>query len=243
MGSHRQCRLPFRFDPERLQRDLRSALRAEWVPHFVTSNYEGEWSAIALRSADGELGHAYSKPELPAAAYRDTWVMQSCAYFGEVLARLECCVGSVRLLRLGAGSVIKEHTDNDLGYDGGTVRLHVPIATLPEVEFHVEDERVVMQTGECWYVDTSLPHRVANRSPKDRIHLVFDCELNSWLRERLEQAGLEERPKDPSERRGVRRVDEEKVLEQLRAMGTAVGECLAQELAAERERRLGQGGV
>jgi len=46
----------------------------------------------------------------------------------------------------------------------------------------VAGERVILREGECWYVNTSLPHRVANLGQTDRIHLVIDCEVNGWLR-------------------------------------------------------------
>jgi quercetin dioxygenase-like cupin family protein len=229
-GSYRSCRLPLRFDPVQLHDDLLHAVAAGWTPHFVPGNYAGDWSGIALRSVDGVMGHAHSRPDVPSEAYRPTPALQACSYLGHVLGQFQCRVGSARLLQLGPGSVIKEHTDHDLGYASGTLRLHVPIQTRPEVEFYVEGERVVMREGECWYVDTSLRHRVTNLSPESRVHLVFDCELNDWLREQLMQAGFEPRRPGPLEQRGVRVEDVDVVAARLRAMGNAVGERLANEL-------------
>ena len=40
------------------------------------------------------------------------------------------------------------------------------------MEFYVDDRRVIMEAGECWYLDLSRPHRVHNRGTTDRIHLV-----------------------------------------------------------------------
>ena len=42
-----------------------------------------------------------------------------------------------------------------------------------------------MAEGECWYLNFSLPHKVANNGDKDRIHLVVDCMLNHWLQTQL----------------------------------------------------------
>jgi hypothetical protein len=81
------------------------------------------------------------------------------------------------------GSVIKEHRDHELGFDDGEVRLHIPVITNPQVEFMLNQVRVVMNEGECWYLNVNQPHRVANHGMVDRIHLVIDCVVNDWLRE------------------------------------------------------------
>lgn len=108
--------------------------------------------------------------------------MLSCSHLAAAVRVLRCPLKSVRLLKLTAGSHIREHRDDDLGWEAGEIRLHVPIITDPGVEFFLNGQRVVMQEGECWYLDLSLPHRVQNRSSVDRIHLVIDCLLNDWLR-------------------------------------------------------------
>ena len=97
----------------------------------------------------------------------------------------------MRLLRLQAGSSIAEHRDYRLGYEDGEVRLHVPVVTDVGVAFFLAGVRVPMAAGECWYLNVNLPHRVENRSPIDRIHLVIDCVVNEWLAQifRLESHG------------------------------------------------------
>jgi hypothetical protein len=98
---------------------------------------------------------------------------------------LDCPLTAVRLLGLGPGAAILEHSDYKLGYDDGAVRLHVPIVTAPEVEFFLDGVPVVMGPGECWYLNLNLPHRAANHSLRRRIHLVVDCILNDGLRARF----------------------------------------------------------
>ena len=87
----------------------------------------------------------------------------------------------MRLLRLKAGSHIREHRDYRLGYEDGEVRLHIPVVTNPDVAFFLAGERVIMAAGECWYLNVNLPHRVDNYSTTDRTHLVVDCVVNEWL--------------------------------------------------------------
>ena len=65
------------------------------------------------------------------------------------------------------------------------MRLHIPVITNPEMEFVLNLVRVVMNEGECWYLNVNQPHRVANRGATDRIHLVIDCVVNNWLRDQL----------------------------------------------------------
>lgn len=229
---HRFCKLPLHFDAERLRADLDTAMNQEWTLHFVPRNYDGEWSAIPLKSVGGAADHVYSDPSADPGDFRPTPVLDRCPYFQEALASFQCEVTSARLLKLTAGSVIKEHVDHDLSVDAGTVRLHIPITTHPEVEFYVEQERAVMEPGSCWYLDATLPHRVNNPSPVDRIHIVFDCILNDWLRERLDEGGFIPREKTELEKRGIREDDLPRVIAALRQMGNDTGDRMAEELEA-----------
>ena len=175
-------KLPFGLDIARLKADLGRILTADFVPHFNTAYYQGEWSAVALRSIGGDAGQIYPNPTAKDA-YADTPLLARCPYIREVLAWLRCPQQAVRLLRLKAGSLIKEHRDHELGFEDGEVRLHIPIRTNPEVEFVLNQIRVIMNEGECWYLNFNEPHRVTNRGAADRIHLVVDCVVNDWLRD------------------------------------------------------------
>lgn len=232
---HRFCRLPLAFDPNRLHAELKHVAHARWTAHYAPSNYEGDWSVIALRGLGDHIEQAYVDPIASAAAYRDTPALRACAYLQQVLSAFHCPIASARLLKLSMGSRVREHVDHDLGVGSGWARLHIPLVTHPLVEFYVQDERVIMGEGECWYIDASLPHRLANRSPIDRVHLVFDCLVNDWLRGQLRAGGYVARAPDYFEARGVAQRDAEKVIEALRAMGSEIGAQLAAEL--ERNRR------
>jgi aspartyl/asparaginyl beta-hydroxylase len=180
-------KLPLSFDPAGLRADLDRIDPAVWLTHFNTGYFEGAWTGVALRAAHGNTQTLYADP---AAQYSNTAVLLGCPHISEAIGMLQCPLKSVRLLKLTAGSHIREHRDDDLGWDAGEIRLHVPIITDPGVEFFLTGKRVVMQEGECWYLDLSLPHRVQNRSQIDRVHLVIDCLLNDWLRATIE-AGQE----------------------------------------------------
>jgi quercetin dioxygenase-like cupin family protein len=170
---------PFHFDAVRLQADFARLIEGDWVPHFNRAYYEGDWSAVPLRSIGGLTGKIY--PDPTREDYLPTEILARSPYFEEVLARFKCPMLSARLLRLKAGSRIKEHTDLKLGFEDGEVRIHVSIHTNPDVEFYVRRERVILGEGECWYINTNLPHAVANLGASDRIHLVMDCQVNDWL--------------------------------------------------------------
>jgi Aspartyl/Asparaginyl beta-hydroxylase len=177
-----RLRLPFDFDPALLARDLESAVTAGWRRHFIRQNYAGEWDIIALRAPMGArhpVQQIYANPFVED--YVDTEVLARCPYFGDILRRFSCPLRSARLMRLGPGSVIKEHTDELVGIEDGTVRLHIPIVTNDAVDFRLNGARLTMKPGETWYVAVAGPHSVANRGATERVHLVIDAVLDAWL--------------------------------------------------------------
>ena len=178
-----RLQLPLSFDPVLLRRDLDALSATPWTAHYVQQNYEGDWSVIPLRCAAGEthpIRMIYSDPT--ATQFVDTPMLADCPYFQDVIAAFACEVRSVRLMRLTPGSIIKEHTDLDMGVESGSVRIHVPVTTNPDVEFRLNGSRVEMAAGQAWYLRLSDPHAVANRGASDRVHLVLDLVADDWLR-------------------------------------------------------------
>ncbi len=177
-----RLQLPLHFDPVLLRQDLEALAATPWTAHFVRQNYEGDWSVIPLRCMAGEkhpVRMIYSDPV--ATDFVDTPFLEACPYFREVIATFDCPVRSVRLMRLTPGSVIKEHTDLDMGVESGSVRIHIPVTTNPDVEFLLNRRRVEMREGQVWYLRLGDPHAVANRGASDRVHLVLDLFANDWL--------------------------------------------------------------
>jgi len=184
-------KLPFSFDPSSLQADLAQIHADEWFTHFNKGYFEGHWSGVVLRSADGRANHLY--PDAHAKApFVDTPILARCSNLRQVLTSFECPLRSVRFLRLSSGSTIKEHRDFDLGFEEKQLRIHIPVCTNADVDFFLDGHPIEMKEGECWYLDLSLPHWVKNRGASDRIHLVIDCELNDWLGEITQIAELKQ---------------------------------------------------
>jgi len=177
-----RLRLPFTFDPDLLARDLRGLGAVGWTRHFVQQNYDGDWSVIPLRGPAGAkhpVTMIYSDPT--CSDFADTPMLAACPYFRQVLDTFQAPLGVVRLMRLTPDSVIKEHTDMDLSFEDGTVRIHVPVVTNAGVEFYLNRSRVVLDAGSAWYLRLSDPHSVANRGTADRVHMVIDAEVNRWV--------------------------------------------------------------
>jgi hypothetical protein len=179
-----RLRLPLMFDPELLARDLKALGAVAWIKHFVAQNYEGDWSVIPLRGKAGATHPVmmiYSDPG--CREFADTPMLEACPYYRHVLASFAAPLQAVRLMRLAPGSVIKEHADNDLSFEAGTVRLHVPVMTNPQVAFYLNRRRVVLEAGSCWYLRLADPHSVVNAGETDRVHMVIDATVNGWIEE------------------------------------------------------------
>jgi Aspartyl/Asparaginyl beta-hydroxylase len=184
-----RLRLPLGFEPARLAADLAAVETAGWTEHFVKQNYDGDWSAIALRAPRGEthpVRMIYSDPS--CTDFVDTPLLAFAGYFRQVLAAFECPLMSVRLMRLAPGWVIKEHRDHDLAFEEGKVRIHVPVVTNQAVDFRLNGTRCLMPAGSSWYLRLSDPHSVANRGTTDRVHLVIDAAVNGWVARLFERA-------------------------------------------------------
>ena len=119
----------------------------------------------------------------------DTPLLKGAAYLSEVVDtfREHTDVTLVRLLRLEAGAVVKEHTDPALGLEQerSVIRLTIPVFGGEQVEFYLNDSLVPMQPGECWYLRLSDPHRIVNAGPTERINMTIDMIPNEWVRSLL----------------------------------------------------------
>lgn len=172
-------KLPFHFSEEKLLIDLEICKKYNFTSHFNKNDYSGDWTSIALRSQNGEMNNIFALPH-SEEKYKDTELIQNCIYFKEIINSFKCEKESIRLLNLKPGSVIKEHTDYNLGYEDGIFRMHIPITTNEDVHFFIDSKEVKMLPTECWYGNFNLSHSVRNDGETDRIHLVMDCIRNDW---------------------------------------------------------------
>lgn len=184
-----RIRLPIDFDAGQLQASIENMNLGDFIYYDV----------LPLR-APAHLVNPSLPPPPPSEDYADgcwtewldTPLLERSPYLAEVVDhfRAHTDVTLVRLLRLEAGAVVKEHTDPTLALEqeNSVVRLTLPIVNPPEVEFYLNDRIVPMRPGECWYLRLSDPHRIVNASPRERVNMTIDMRPNDWLRSLLAQA-------------------------------------------------------
>jgi quercetin dioxygenase-like cupin family protein len=221
--------LPVEFDRLQLQQEASKVLTKEWALHYNTQQYQGNWEALPLRSVNGDAKNVLALDG--SNHFEDTPFMALTPYIKEVVDSIHCPKMSIRLLNLKAGAIVHAHADQDLYFEEGEVRLHVPIVTNPLVEFYLEEERITMQEGECWYMNLALKHRLHNKSSTDRIHLVMDCKVNDWLIEQFNNTSINMKKEvDDFPKRNAG--DQRNIIEQLRLLNTAASNKIADEMEA-----------
>ncbi|WP_157807402.1 aspartyl/asparaginyl beta-hydroxylase domain-containing protein [Hymenobacter chitinivorans] len=224
------------FDAARLQQEVARLTTALWQDHYNRGGYEGSWRTLQLRALHGQLtnnvaSHAGTLPD--AAAFRDTPLLAQCPYTKEVLDFFQIEKTAVRFMQLDAGAVIKPHCDPDLNFEQGEVRLHIPVLTNPQLHFYLEEERLVLDEGSCWYLNLSRPHQVKNEGATARVHLVLDGIVNDWLRQYFQHSGhrVVRRP-EPLPNEQYSREDQHTIIAQLRLLRAATADKLADEMEA-----------
>ena len=100
------------------------------------------------------------------------------SYFEEIANSFICKPIRVRLTKLNAGKELDPHIDYDPSY---AVRIIIPLVTHPEVlnQFWRKEEysEVHMPAdGSAYFINTGVKHSVVNRSPIDRIALMFSLD-------------------------------------------------------------------
>ena len=140
--------LPFYFDVTLLKAEVATLDKTSWQLHYQKLHYEGEWTALPLRSVDGRADNVIISP-LQGSQYQDTFFLNQCPYLQEVLAHFKCPLLAVRLLKLKAGAIIKEHKDAELYFEKEEIRMHIPVVTNDKVEFYLGP--AVYSLDSVWY--------------------------------------------------------------------------------------------
>ena len=218
--------LPFHFDVQKMQEELQQMDSRAWKLHYQKLDYDGDWSAIPLRSINGDAGNIFVSPE-SNPQYRDTVFLDNSVYFKQVLSSFRCPLLAVRLLKLDAGAVIKEHKDAELCFEMGEIRIHIPVVTNNEVEFYLDKERMKVKEGECWYMNFNLLHSVINKSKTPRIHLVVDAKVNDWVKELFSQPAIHKKEMDEPD---YYKDSKEKIIARLRQLNTETANRLANDM-------------
>ncbi len=228
MAVIKYIRLPFQFDVTLLKQEVAVIAEKHWLLHYQTLHYEGGWSAIPLRSINGKADNIFISPQ-EQTEYADTEFLVNSTYLKELLSFFECPLLAVRLLKLDAGALIKEHKDADLAFEKGEIRIHIPVQTNDEVEFILDKERMQMKEGDCWYMNFNLPHSIHNKSKYPRIHLVIDAKVNDWVKNLFGQPGL---LRKATEETGYDSETKKQIIARLREMNTETANKIANEMEA-----------
>jgi len=77
------------------------------------------------------------------------------------------------LVLLKAGCSIAEHQDCNFSLTHSH-RIHLPIVTNDDVQFHVGSETIGLREGELYEINNRRTHSVDNNGPDDRVHLILD---------------------------------------------------------------------
>ena len=225
-----------RFDALLMQQEVHELEKDFWKPHYNISQYEGGWTTLSLRAINGNTDNGVSIQSSSLQknmAYQDTPLLNQCTYISKVVDFFECEKMSVRLMKLQAGAIIKTHTDYDMSFEEGEARFHIPVISNPDVSFFIEEEKIPMLQGECWYLNLSLKHRVQNFGAIDRIHLVIDCVVNDWVKMMLGESTSLKKEAAETSKKTYTTTDKINIIQQLRGMNTPVSNELADKMEAD----------
>lgn len=217
----------FAYDIFSIQQEVNLLLKNEiWIAHYNKIQYSGEWTALPLRSPNGDVTSPIAESFF-GSEFKNTHLLNSLPSVKKLMENLKCDKFSARLLNLKAGAIIKPHKDHDLSFENGEARLHFPIFTNEKVWFYLEDDLLSMNEGECWYINANLTHQVFNDGLTDRIHLVIDCKVNDWLSTFFSEATLttRERKKDKTQLL--------QIISELKLQNTSTTNALAAQLSKE----------
>lgn len=183
--------------------------------HYSSYNKGHTWSAAALRGYGGNKDFIIKPTEMSKKwkeenADKLAWTLSDTP-LRDALPEVEKFVAAipgekhrVRFMRLtpNGGELLRhaDITDPDCGTEPGqTMRIHIPIATNPDVRFtmwNLDGNKLTtsMKCGEAWYLDTRKAHTAGNFGTTERIHLVMDVQVCPELLALLgEEAAVSER--------------------------------------------------
>ncbi|HET9812057.1 MAG TPA: aspartyl/asparaginyl beta-hydroxylase domain-containing protein [Sphingomicrobium sp.] len=171
-------RLPIRFCPDTLAREVGALPSDAWTPH--PAKFDGNM-AVPLVTPGGAITDECAGPMGPTEA------LGHCPYIAQIMRELDSTWGRSRLMSLEPGAVVPPHVDTHY-YWRTHLRIHVPVITNPKVSFTCADETVHMAAGECWLLDSFFRHQVENGGKEDRVHLVLDTVGSARLWDLIEAA-------------------------------------------------------
>lgn len=181
-----RIKLPFTFDHNKMLTDIERLNLANFIYYDV----------VPLRGPAHVIDSSIPFPP-PADDYADgswcDWLdtpeLTKSPYLNEIVDffKAKTKVTLVRLLRLEAGQIVKEHTDPTLGIQvhKSVIRLTIPILVNDDVTFYLNGTPVEMGLGECWYLRLTDPHSIVNGGTTQRINMSIDMIPNEWVTENI----------------------------------------------------------
>lgn len=209
-----------------LKAEMAIALQQDWVDHFNTQDYEGNWQSIALRSASGNEHDILAN--YGTDSYQDTPLLDQLPYLRSIIEEWECPKETIRLLALHPGAEIKPHRDLGCNYEGGVLRIHIPIQTNNQLKFMVGGEQLKLAEGSCWYIDFDQTHSIINAGENVRVHLVIDALRNEWTDRLFEAYGYKLEAENQIQ--SFDQVTTLRMIEELERMGTDAARVLVTQL-------------
>lgn len=160
----------FNFDVKKIEEELQA----------IRSSFKRIHSLRIEENALEGLHLIIPSSDFSDTSYQYTAELDQSPYLQSILDTFKCNKFTYRVHNLKAGGTINLHRDMGSGLTSKIVRIHIPVTTNEDVYFHVNEESVRMQNGECWFADITKLHKVENRSNSDRLQLMIDCDLNDW---------------------------------------------------------------
>ena len=148
-----------------IESTLNSLDNYNWAPVWADKRYAGDhWMTCPLVEEFRKTPN-FDEFELPQL----------------IESKMKCQIKNLMFYAMLPGGDIPPHRDMVGNVGLGGLRLHIPIITNKDVNFVVAGEKIFMNVGELWALDTSYTHSVSNFGTQNRIHLVMDVIVNDWV--------------------------------------------------------------
>ena len=178
-----RIKLPLSFDVEKMTAEVQAMNLNSFIYYNV----------ILLRAPAFQVDPSIPMPDMSSDYADGSWTdwlntrdLKNSPYLTSIVEYFQqhTTVNLVRILRLAAGNVVKEHTDPTLGLqiEKSMVRLTIPIIRPEAIEFYLNGSTVNLKPGECWYMRLTDPHKIINHTAEDRINLTIDVIPNEWVK-------------------------------------------------------------
>jgi hypothetical protein len=185
-------RLPFQFDAPRLYAEIKQLSSKSF--REIPSSYISAQGLYGLNLLIADIDAALKKEKFRLVPNP---CLASMPYVADVLHTLDCKKNLARIHKLQPNAHIRPHQDGNMNIPNGVFRIHIPVSCGRGSVFTIENERINMNSGECWYLDVSLLHEVRNLDDEERIHLVMDCVRNDWWDNIFKELGIVDQLDNP----------------------------------------------